>query len=58
MMLSKNIREQIIADDNGTRTITIEEIENEAVRLGLPVLEIIRLLFDFLTEYRFPTKGY
>ncbi len=57
MMLSKDLLEKIKSDDVGTGVITMEEIKCESVRLGLPVLEIIRLLFDFLIEYRFNSKG-
>ena len=58
MMLSKTLRNKITTNGADVSAITMEEIEAESERLGLPVLEIIRLSFEFLIEYRFTSKGY
>lgn len=56
MMLSNNITKKITSDDECV--ITLEDIEAESARLGLPGSEIIRLAFMFLIDYRFTSKGY
>lgn len=58
MMLSEKLQNKITHNAVGVSVITMEEIEVESQRLGLPHLEIIRLLFEFLIEYRFTSKGY
>ena len=58
MMLSQSLLTKITSDDVGIGAITMEEIEAESDRLGLPALEIIRLSFEYLIEYRFTSKGY
>ena len=58
MMLSAKLRYKITTDVTSVGAITMEEIKAESERLGLPVLEIIRLLFEFLIDYRFTSKGY
>ena len=58
MMLSQKILTKITSDYADVGPITMEEIETESIRLGLPVAEIIRLSFEYLIEYRFTNKGY
>lgn len=57
MMLSKNLINKITADQYSGQ-ITMTELKAESERLGLPVAEINRLLFEFLIEYRFTSKGF
>ncbi len=57
-MISRNLLEKIQSDSSDDNFITPEDLEYESQRLGIPKQEIIRILFDFLIEYRFTSKGF
>ena len=57
-MISEDILEKIMSDNEDVGVVTMDEIDHEAQLLGISRLDVIQLLFDFLIEHRFTSMDH